>query len=126
MLARVLCGLHLILELARLQDRSPDARATGDLLLLVRNAVAHVSPWPARPGLMVCAATRSRALRASSSQTGSRSYAVTGPIFGRFSHVSYATRPMRGAALVCYCISSARTTLAAVACLATPAAGSTW
>jgi hypothetical protein len=36
------------------------------------------------------------------------------PIFRRFWHVAYATRPMRGAALVCYCTSSERTTLAAM------------
>jgi hypothetical protein len=36
------------------------------------------------------------------------------PIVCRFCHVSYATRPMRWAALVCYCIFSGRTTLAAV------------
>jgi AcrR family transcriptional regulator len=44
MLARVLYGLHLILVLAWLQDRSPDARATRDLLLLVRDAVALAVP----------------------------------------------------------------------------------
>jgi hypothetical protein len=40
----VLYGLHLILVLAWLQDRSPDARATGELLLLVRDAVALAVP----------------------------------------------------------------------------------
>jgi hypothetical protein len=36
------------------------------------------------------------------------------PLFCRSRHVSYASRRMRGAALLCYCISSERTTLAAV------------